>query len=271
MFSNLPGVGEPVRVMVYDLHTLQNRFYFSNHAVATLHSTFPLIIREIRRSAARAHARGNSVAGSDANAAIAPNSVGSRARTTSRSRRRAGSGAATTTTTSASSENRALTDDSEGATQEQELPAIDCVAFPDDGAEKRYRHLFARHLPAMQFIVCAKKRDKNDPLRRVVTIKDGNAEGRHILIVDDMLQSGGTLTQCARMLLKAGAASIRGFCAHAVLPGNSIDRFLPGGDRAGVFQKIFVTDSCPTSVAKFPAGNCVFKVLSLAEQVMQDL
>lgn len=267
-----------MRVMVYDLHTLQNRFYFSNHAVATLHSTFPLIIREIRRSAARAHARRSGVTGTDTEARIASKSGGARGRaTTGRSRRRAGSGApASSTSASSSSEHTPSSDDGSagaGATQDEheQLPAIDCVAFPDDGAEKRYRHLFARHLPAMQFIVCAKKRDENDPLRRVVTIKDGIASGRHILIVDDMLQSGGTLTQCARMLLKAGAASIRGFCAHAVLPGNSIERFLPGGDRAGVFQKIFVTDSCPTSVARFPAGNCVFKVLSLAEQVMEDL
>jgi phosphoribosylpyrophosphate synthetase len=51
MLSALPSVGTPTRVMLYDLHTLQNRFYFGNHAVATLHSTFPLLIDIISNAA----------------------------------------------------------------------------------------------------------------------------------------------------------------------------------------------------------------------------
>lgn len=50
LFNGLPSVGRPIRVMTYDLHTLQNRFYFTGHAVATLHTAIPLIVEIIEKS-----------------------------------------------------------------------------------------------------------------------------------------------------------------------------------------------------------------------------
>jgi len=50
LFNGLPSVGFPIRVMTYDLHTLQNRFYFSGHALSSLHTAIPLIIKVIRDS-----------------------------------------------------------------------------------------------------------------------------------------------------------------------------------------------------------------------------
>ena len=47
LFSNLPRIGKPIRLMVYDLHTLQNKFYLQNNAVATLHTAIPLLISEV--------------------------------------------------------------------------------------------------------------------------------------------------------------------------------------------------------------------------------
>ena len=96
---------------------------------------------------------------------------------------------------------------------------INAIAFPDDGAEKRYKHLFEKELPGIEFIVCGKKRDENDPSKRAITIKEGDPNGKTVLIVDDLIQSGGTMTTCAQQLLQAGAKEMRGFCTHAVLPG----------------------------------------------------
>ena len=132
-----------------------------------------------------------------------------------------------------------------------------------------FRHLFEEHLPGMPFIVCGKKRDPNDPNKRTVTIKDGDPTGKNVLIVDDMLQSGGTLTKCAEELLRAGAKTMRGFCAHAVLPGTAAQRFI-SGDRSGVFTKLYVTNSVPRSTAKLPADG-VFCVLDLTPQILKDL
>jgi hypothetical protein len=47
LFSSLPSCGTPTRLMVYDLHTLQNRFYLHGHAVASLHTTIPLLKRRL--------------------------------------------------------------------------------------------------------------------------------------------------------------------------------------------------------------------------------
>ena len=46
MFSNLPSCGCPTRLLTYDLHTLQNRFYLHNHAFASLQTTIPLLIQQ---------------------------------------------------------------------------------------------------------------------------------------------------------------------------------------------------------------------------------
>jgi phosphoribosylpyrophosphate synthetase len=50
LFNGLPSVGRPIRVMTYDMHTLQNRFFFTGHAVATLHTAIPLIKKIIEVS-----------------------------------------------------------------------------------------------------------------------------------------------------------------------------------------------------------------------------
>jgi phosphoribosylpyrophosphate synthetase len=70
LLSNLPCIGKPNRLMLYDLHTLQNRFYFQNTTIASLHTTIPLLLRRLS------------------------------------------------------------------------VTNIDCVAFPDDGAAKRFCHMF---------------------------------------------------------------------------------------------------------------------------------
>ena len=46
----LPTFGPPARVLTFDLHTLQNRFYFHTNCLATLHSTIPLILEELHNT-----------------------------------------------------------------------------------------------------------------------------------------------------------------------------------------------------------------------------
>ncbi len=84
LFSNLPSTGKPARLMVYDLHTLQNRFYMSNHCCTTLHSAFPLLVDAIRR-------------------------------------------------------------------EPDPSQKVDCIAFPDEGAEKRFSAYFKENFPGLMF------------------------------------------------------------------------------------------------------------------------
>jgi len=196
-FGGLPSSGRPHRVMVYDLHTLQNRFYLSGNSLATLHTAFPLILDKIPST------------------------------------------------------------------------NIDCVAFPDDGAEKRFRSYFKQALPDLQTVVCGKKRDPFDPLKRSVVIKDGDCKGKNVLIIDDMVQSGGTLVECGKVLKKHGAESVNAFVTHGIFPRDSYKRFLKDGDRS-IFDKFFVTNSNPTVIADIPEGDC-FEVLDMTDLVVKDL
>mmetsp|Transcript_30035 Transcript_30035/g.35684 ORF Transcript_30035/g.35684 Transcript_30035/m.35684 type:complete len:336 (-) Transcript_30035:16-1023(-) len=196
MFSNLPSCGRPTRLMVYDLHTLQNRFYVHGNTIASLQTAIPLLTQRISNT------------------------------------------------------------------------NIDTVAFPDDGAAKRFGTLF----PDYPIIVCGKTRGENNS--RKVVIQDGDVQGKNIVIVDDLVQTGGTLFECGKALKAAGANSVSAYCTHAVFPKESWKRFDTGGDRA-CFKKFWVTDSIPHQTRNLPTSSedddNVFEVLPLVNLIIHDL
>uniref|UniRef100_A0A6U6F7J0 Phosphoribosyltransferase domain-containing protein n=2 Tax=Odontella aurita TaxID=265563 RepID=A0A6U6F7J0_9STRA len=193
MFSSLPNCGKPTRLMLYDLHTLQNRFYLHGNAVASLHSAIPLL------------------------------------------------------------------------KERMEKMNINSVAFPDDGAAKRFATLFS-HME-VEIVVCGKTRGEGDI--RKIAIQDGNAKGKNIVIVDDLVQTGGTLYESGKVLKEAGALSVNAYVTHAVFPMDSWKRFSKGGDRA-CFNKFWVTNSIPTTTNQLPLDD-VFEVLDLMDLLVNDL
>mmetsp|Transcript_28028 Transcript_28028/g.23521 ORF Transcript_28028/g.23521 Transcript_28028/m.23521 type:complete len:321 (-) Transcript_28028:75-1037(-) len=194
LFSNLPRVGKPVRVMVYDLHTLQNRFYLSGNALATLHTAIPLLINYLNSPESK----------------------------------------------------------------------INAIAFPDEGACKRFKGLFEPAFPNWEIVTCGKVRDGE---KRIVTIQDGNPKGLHCVIVDDLVQTGGTLVECANAIKAAGGTSVSAFVTHAVFP-TGWDRF--SRSNGGPFENFFVTNSNPTVTNRLPSDDC-FRVLDLFDVVLRDL
>ena len=120
----------------------------------------------------------------------------------------------------------------------------------------------------LEVIVCGKTRGEGEV--RTVVIQDGNATSRHIVIVDDLVQTGGTLFETGKVLKEAGAASVNAFVSHAVFPNESYKRFDKGGDRA-CFDKFWVTNSIPTVTEKLPVENGVFEVLDLMELIINDI
>ncbi|MBI4811396.1 MAG: ribose-phosphate diphosphokinase, partial [Ignavibacteriales bacterium] len=86
----------------------------------------------------------------------------------------------------------------------------------------------------------------------------GNAEGRNILIVDDLIDTAGTFCNAVKTLKAAGANDIYGACTHAMLSGNAISRI-----ETTEISKIYITDSIPMDT-KIKATNKI-EVLSVAE------
>jgi ribose-phosphate pyrophosphokinase len=141
---------------------------------------------------------------------------------------------------------------------------VDCIAFPDEGAAKRFGSMFKGL--GVDIITCGKVRIGND---RIVTIKDGNAKDKRVIVVDDLVQTGGTLYECGLALKEAGATEVNCFVAHGVFPNESWKRFTKNGDR-GCFSKFFLTNSVPTITSCLPSDD-IFEVLDLAQKIIDDL
>ena len=146
----------------------------------------------------------------------------------------------------------------------EEQKAALAIAFPDEGACKRFGRAFPKQYSV---ITCIKVRGPDGA--RHVTIKEGVPDGKHVVIVDDLVKTGGTLINCAKALRDAGAKSVSAYCTHAVFPQQSWRRFTDG-----LFEKFWVTDSCPSTIKELE-GKAPFEVLSLskclAELLMVDL
>jgi ribose-phosphate pyrophosphokinase len=127
------------------------------------------------------------------------------------------------------------------------------VVSPDAGGVERAR-AFAKRLNAPLAIIDKRRTDVNEA--EVMHII-GDVEGRHCLIVDDLIDTAGTLVKAAEALLRQGAASVTACATHAVLSGDAVERI-----EASKILEVVVTNSIPLSEA---AGRCSrIKTLSVA-------
>jgi phosphoribosylpyrophosphate synthetase len=227
LFNGLPSMGYPVRIMTYDLHTLQNRFYVTGHAVASLHTATTLMVRYIK--------------------------------------------------------------------EQRQDEKFNILAFPDAGAHKRFADLLKEVIDERMTIICGKERDKENPSATKKKVKieiditgDVNPSEKRILIVDDILKSGGTFIECANVLKeKHQGAKISVFVTHSVLDDNFTSKF--NGDSIDLIDKIYTTNSIPNKFSPQENGTTTtkikrprdttemiytgppFHVLDLTELVLEDL
>ncbi|KAK4787152.1 hypothetical protein SAY86_010985 [Trapa natans] len=197
ILSNIPiSRGGPTSIVVYDIHALQERFYFGDQVLPLFETGIPLLLHRLHQ-----------------------------------------------------------------------LPDFDkvVVAFPDDGAWKRFHKL----LDNFPVVICTKVREED---KRIVRLKEGNPSGCHVVIVDDLVQSGGTLIECQKVLAAHGAAKVSAYVTHGVFPKRSWEKFIPlnneGSDKG--FAHFWITDSCPLTV-KAIEGKSPFEILSLAGSIAEAL
>lgn len=127
------------------------------------------------------------------------------------------------------------------------------VVSPDAGGVERAR-AFAKRLEAPLAIIDKRRTDVN--VAEVMHII-GDVAGQHCLIVDDLIDTAGTLVKGAEALLAQGAKSVTACATHAVLSGPAVERI-----EKSEIQQVIVTDSIPLSER---ARRCTrIKVLSVA-------
>lgn len=114
------------------------------------------------------------------------------------------------------------------------------IAAPDMGGAKR-ANAYAKDL-ACPVIICHKSRERANVVASITAI--GDVEGKNVVIVDDMIDTAGTLTKAADILIEKGAKSVRACATHAILSGPAYNRI-----NASKLSEVYVTDTIPLRAA----------------------
>lgn len=110
------------------------------------------------------------------------------------------------------------------------------VAAPDMGGAKR-ANAYSQYL-GCPMIISHKQRDKPNSVGKMTAI--GEVEGRNIIILDDMIDTAGTITKAADMMMDMGASSVRAAVTHPLLSGPAYDRI-----NASQLKEVIVTNTIP--------------------------
>jgi ribose-phosphate pyrophosphokinase len=135
-----------------------------------------------------------------------------------------------------------------------------CIVAPDAGGVERAR-AYAKRLGASLAIIDKRRFAANQT--EVMNII-GEVEGRNVFIVDDIIDTAGTLIHTVRALAQRGAKSISAACSHAVLSGPAIQRI-----NESDLEQVIVTNTMPTAEKEQECGR--LKTLSVAELLAEAI
>ncbi|MBZ0327962.1 MAG: ribose-phosphate pyrophosphokinase [Altibacter sp.] len=110
------------------------------------------------------------------------------------------------------------------------------IASPDMGGSKR-AYAYSKAMES-DVVICYKQRAKANVISYMELI--GDVEGKNVVLVDDMVDTAGTLTKAADLMIERGAISVRAICTHPILSGNAYERL-----EKSKLQELIVTDSIP--------------------------
>ncbi len=94
------------------------------------------------------------------------------------------------------------------------------IASPDMGGSKR-AYAYSKYLDS-DVVICYKQRKKANVISHMELI--GEVTGKNVILVDDMIDTGGTLAKAADLMMERGAKSVRAICTHPLLSGTAIER-----------------------------------------------
>ena len=121
------------------------------------------------------------------------------------------------------------------AIKAMKIPEL-AIAAPDMGGAKR-ANAYAKDLRC-PVVICHKSRARANVVSKITAI--GEVEGKNIIIVDDMIDTAGTLCKAADVLMDMGAASVRACATHGILSGPAFENI-----NASKLKEVFITDTIP--------------------------
>lgn len=124
-------------------------------------------------------------------------------------------------------------------------------ASPDVGGVKRTR-AYSKHFRT-DLVICDKYREKANQIAGMTVI--GNVEGRDVILVDDMVDTAGTLCRAADIIMEKGATSVRAICTHPILSGKAYENI-----ENSALTELIVCDTIPLK-----QSSPKIKVLSTAK------
>lgn len=136
------------------------------------------------------------------------------------------------------------------AIKELNLPNL-IMASPDMGGSKR-AYAYAKHLES-EVVICYKQRKKANKIDKMFVI--GDVEGKDVMLIDDMVDTAGTLTKAANIMKEKGANSVRAICTHPILSGEAFERI-----EQSELTELIVTDTIPLK-----RESSKIKVISVAD------
>ena len=125
------------------------------------------------------------------------------------------------------------------------------IASPDMGGSKR-AYAYSKFLKS-DVVIYYKQREKANVISHMELI--GNVEGKNVVLVDDMVDTAGTLTKAADLMIERGALSVRAICTHPILSGFAYDKI-----ENSKLEELIVTDSIPSK-----KESSKIKILSCAD------
>ena len=111
-----------------------------------------------------------------------------------------------------------------------------CLVSPDFGGLKRIRQY--KKILDLPLAVIHKERLQPNQVSNMEII--GNVEGANVVIIDDLIDTAGTLCKAAELLVEHGAASVRAYITHGVLSGPALERIAES-----TLEKLYITDTIP--------------------------
>ncbi len=123
------------------------------------------------------------------------------------------------------------------------------IASPDMGGSKR-AYAYSNHLLS-DVVICYKQRKVANVIGHMELI--GEVEGKNVILVDDMIDTGGTLAHAANLMMERGAKSVRAVCTHALLSGNAYEKI-----ENSALTELIVSDTIPLkkNISKIKVVSC---------------